>query len=280
MITGKTKKLAIIGYPISHSMSSVMQNKALEKLGLDYVYVPFSVHPDSLEKAITGFRNIDLEGFNVTIPHKVAIIPLLDELDVSAKEAGAVNVVVRRGEKFIGYNTDGDGLIKAISEEFNFSFENKKVIVLGAGGAARGAIASFYRKKVSEIVIINRTIGKAREIKSLYADKDIKITVYGENEDFAGHYKDANLLINTTSVGMNNDRHSHIDLSKLNKKAIVYDMVYSPKETSLLKDAKEYNLRCSNGLSMLAGQGEIAFSIWTSCPAPVGLMLEELNKRV
>src|SRR6266540_2579429 len=141
-ITGKTKVLGIIGWPVEHSLSPLMQNAALQALNLDYVYIPFAVPPQSLVMAVDGLRHLGVQGFNVTIPHKEAIIPLLDKLHPEAEFIGAVNTVKREGELLVGYNTDGAGFVRSLVNDLDFKPEGKKIVILGAGGASKGAVAA------------------------------------------------------------------------------------------------------------------------------------------
>lgn len=273
-VNGKTQILGIIGHPVGHSLSPAMQNAAISACGLNYIYVPFDVHPDSLANAVRGFVALGVSGFNVTIPHKTAIIPLLDALDESAEAAGAVNTVRRENGLLVGYNTDGDGLIRSLADDLGYTPGSGTVILIGAGGAARGALASFCRAGAERIVIVNRTREKADELSILLGRKfaDTEILPLAAEDDFKPFLKEAALLVNTTSLGMNNERIAYVPLGELPAEAKIYDMVYAPPVTPLLREAAERGLACSNGLGMLAGQGELAFEIWTGVRPPPGLM--------
>ena len=280
-ITGKTQLLGIIGYPVEHSLSPLMHNAAIAALGVDYVYVPFEVEPDNLSTAMAGLRVLGIKGFNVTIPHKSAILPLLDKISPEAELCGAVNTVCRERDLFVGYNTDGTGLLKSLKEDLCFEPSGSTVLMLGAGGAARGALASLCAAGVSRVIIANRTQEKGANLVDIFRDKFEKVDFHLSSLDMKqlrNHLKTADLLLNTTSVGMNGSSFPDLDLSSLTAKAAVYDMVYSPPETPLLAAAKKNGNACANGSGMLAAQGEAAFSIWTGIDLPVGLMKNILVK--
>lgn len=278
-ITGKTKILGIIGCPVSHSLSPLMQNAALQALGLDYVYVPFLVTDEGVAAAVNGLRHLGVEGFNVTIPHKTAIIPLLDRLDPAAAFIGAVNTVKREGTTLIGYNTDGIGLIRSLQEDLGFSPTGTTVLVLGAGGAGRGAVAALCEAGVAAIIVANRSRDKGEALLADFRGKfaDTKFILASlELADFEVYLRDSDLLVNTTSVGMNGTYFAGIDLSALKPGAMVYDMVYAPIETHLLAAARDKGIRYANGIGMLVAQGEAAFAIWTGQKPPAGVMKKRL----
>lgn len=277
-LNGKTRIIGILGHPVGHSLSPLMQNAALESCNLDFVYVPFDVHPDNLEDAVNGLRALGVSGFNVTIPHKSAIIPCLDELDETAEAAGAVNTVKNIDGRMVGYNTDGDGLVRALAEDLEFVPGQGTILIAGAGGAARGAVAALCRAGAGRIVIFNRTADRAVELAeslgSRYGNTEILVA---KNETEVKKYAQrASLLVNTTSAGMKQEVLPFIELADLPIDAKVYDMVYSPPVTPLLSQASALGIRGVNGLGMLAGQGELAFKIWTGIFPPPGLMKSTL----
>ena len=179
VVHGKTRVVCIIGNPIGHSLSPLMQNAAFAAGNLDYVYVPFAVTPENLEQAVIGLRTLGVCGFNVTIPHKTTIIPFLDRLDESAESAGAVNTVQLSGTSLIGYNTDGDGLVDSLATDLAFSPGAEQILVIGAGGAARGAIAALCRAGAKRIIISNRSLENARAVMS---DMPMMFTILAELE--------------------------------------------------------------------------------------------------
>jgi shikimate dehydrogenase len=278
-ITGKTKILGIIGHPVAHSLSPVMHNAAIEALGLEYVYVPFQVAPDHLTTAIHGLRSLGVRGFNVTIPHKSAIMPLLDRISPEAELCGAVNSVKLENDLLVGYNTDGAGLLKSLRDDLGFDPAGAIVLVLGAGGAARGALASLCSAGASRIIVANRTRERGKALVETFRDRfgDVSFHLSSlEKGSLEENLKDADLLLNTTSVGMNGSSFEGLNLATMGNRAMVYDMVYAPPETPLLADARRNRLACANGIGMLAAQGESAFSIWTGVEPPQGLMKERL----
>lgn len=277
-LNGKTKVLAIIGHPVEHSRSPAMQNAALQACGLDYVYVPFSVPPERLAEAVSGLRALGVAGFSVTIPHKIAVMDQLDCLDGSAGEAGAVNTVLNDEGRLIGYNTDGDGLVRSLADDLGFVPGSGTIVVVGAGGAARGAVAALCRFGATRIVVVNRGRERAREIAAAMSrlHPGTEIIPTSDPAELKPWLDEASLLVNTTSLGMNNESIPFFQIADLPQTAAVYDMVYSPPVTPLLDEAAGRGLRCANGLGMLAAQGELAFRIWTGMLPPAGVMKRAL----
>lgn len=277
-IFGRTKVLGIIGDPISHSLSPVMQNVALAAGQLDYVYVPFAVKPNELGQAVAGLKSLGVCGFNVTIPHKSAIIPFLDNLDESAESAGAVNTVLMKDGRLVGYNTDGDGLVRSLSVDLDYLPEGKRILVAGAGGAARGAIAALCRNGALTIGIYNRSPENARNMQADMMNRypETAIEVLGTSIDVQNWLPSASLLLNTTSLGMNGETIPDIDVQLLPRGAKVYDMVYAKSLTPLLQEAVSFGFSGANGLGMLVAQGERAFEIWTGQKPLAGVMRSSL----
>jgi shikimate dehydrogenase len=278
-VNGTTKILGIIGHPVRHSLSPVMQNAALQVCGLNYVYVPFDVVPEGLGAAVTGLKALDVAGFNVTIPHKTSIMQYLDDLDLSADAAGAVNTVKNDCGRLIGSNTDGDGLIRSLADEFGFNVRGASIALIGAGGAACGAIAALCRAGAGRILIANRTHERAAELVSVLALRfpDTTLSVVSGFKELEECLSNIDLLVNTTSLGMSRDSLPFLQLTCLPRTARVYDMVYAPPVTPLLKEAAGLGLKGANGLGMLAAQGELAFTIWTGITPPTGLMKSVLD---
>ena len=278
-LSGKTGVICIIGNPIEHSLSPVMQNAAFAASQLDYVYVPFAVPAGKLEVAVSGLRALGVQGFNVTIPYKTAIIPLLDQLDESAESAGAVNTVKLSGTSLIGYNTDGDGLVDSLSIDLDFHPGKEQILVIGAGGAARGAIAALCRAGAKNILVCNRSLENAnavmQDMKSRYPGTHIDIIKLDQlNEK---QLNSTSLLLNTTSLGMKGEKISFINLAHLPEHAKVYDMVYSKSATPLVAGASASFIRAANGIGMLIAQGERAFEIWTGQKSPKDVMRKALE---
>lgn len=273
-LSGSSGVYGIIGHPVRHTLSPVMQNAAMQACGLDGVFVPFDVQPERLGEAVAGLRALGIRGVNVTIPHKTAVIPYLDGLDESAEAAGAVNTICNEEGRLVGYNTDGGGLVRSLTEEFAFTPENSTVVIIGAGGAARGAVAALCRAGARRITIANRSRGRATALVAAiggrYPDTVLAVADYGDQ--LTPILREADLAVNSTSLGMNGEVIAGLDLKALNRNAVVYDMVYAPPVTPLLQEAQRLGLRRANGLGMLAAQGELAFRIWTGSLPPLGLM--------
>jgi shikimate dehydrogenase len=279
MITGKTKVCGLIGDPVEHTMSPAMHNAAFEKTGLDYVYLPFHVKPEQLPRAVEGLRALNVKGFNVTIPHKVAVIPLLDSLDPLAEKIGAVNTVVNDAGRLRGYNTDAEGFLRALVEN-GIKPGRKKVVILGAGGASR-AISYILAEKGARLTILNRQqeLDWAEDIAELIKE-DFKRDVIVLELGHIGEVMDGvDVLVNATSVGMSpaGDK-SPVPAALLKKVPAVFDIVYNPIRTKLCRDAAAAGAKIISGVDMLAWQGALAFEKWTGQAAPVELMRQEAVK--
>jgi len=279
LISGTTKICGVIGDPIEHTMSPVMHNAAFKEMGMDYVYVAFQVKKEGLGEAIRGMRGLNIRGLNVTIPHKVAIIPLLDRLDHLAELIGAVNTVVNDNGVLTGYNTDAEGFLQALLER-GIEPRGKNVVILGAGGASR-AISFILAERGSSLVILNRTLDKARECASRIGEvfqKEVKALGF-DSENLAKALTEADILVNTTSVGMYPDTdETPVNSDLLRPGLIVVDIVYNPIKTRLLEETEAAGARTISGIDMFVWQGALAFEKWTGLKAPVELMKEEAVK--
>lgn len=279
-ISGKTRVCGIIGDPVEHSLSPVMHNAAFEELNLDFVYVAFRVRREELREAIIGTRSLDLHGLNVTMPHKNAVMRHLDEIDSTTRSIGAVNTILNDEGRLMGYNTDGVGALKALKET-GITPKGKKLLLLGAGGAGK-AIAFHAAQEVEELVILNRTPQKAKKLAEvLRKDFNKKIDSNGLSiETIKEELRDTDILVNATSVGM----HPKVDQSLvppslLRPDLCVMEIVYSPLETKLAKDAKAVGAKVVSGIEMLVYQGAASFEIWANHKAPVKAMKQAvLNK--
>ncbi len=272
-ISGTTKVCAIIGDPVDHSLSPVMHNAAFNELGLNLVYVAFTVTANELKDAMLGAKSLGLRGLNVTMPHKNAVIDYLDFVDYTAEKIGAVNTILNNRGKLTGYNTDGSGAMIALQEN-GVDIEEKKMLLLGAGGAAK-AIAYKAAEDVDELVILNRTEYKAKQLAKLLSSTfDSKITSGTLSSSvLKAELENADVLINATSVGMHPDiESSPVPSDLLHSNLCVMDIIYNPLTTKLLNDAKSVGATAISGLEMLIYQGAVAFEIWTNCPAPVEVM--------
>lgn len=252
----------VIGDPIAHSMSPIMHNDAFREMQLEHVYYPFHITPDHLADGIKGMKVLGISGFNVTIPHKVKILQLLDGIDPLAKAIGAVNTVVRENDSFIGYNSDGLGFIRSLKEEWKPDLTNEKVLIIGAGGAAKAIYYSLVYEGVQAIDICNRTPERAKQlVDGCPYPCQSKIYLLNEAEENLGEYT---LIIQTTSIGMSpNTELTPISLKNIKPSTHVVDIIYNPFETVLLKKARQLGATTSNGIGMFIYQGAIAFEKWT-----------------
>lgn len=274
MITGSTNIAGLIGHPVEHSFSPPMHNAAFNALNMDWTYVAFDVEPSNLKSAIDGARSLNIKGLNVTIPHKIEVMKYLDEIDEVARLIGAVNTIDFRNMK--GYNTDGIGAVKAIEEVT--SIKNKNVVVAGAGGASRAI--SFYIAKygAESITILNRNVDKASNLaEDINLIDDVKPDSISQINDYV---READILIDTTPVGMhpNVDADAIVGADDMHEDLVVFDAVYNPNETSLIKQAIKANAKPVYGIKMLLYQGAESFKIWTGQNPPVDVMEDALRK--
>lgn len=280
-IKATTKIYGIIGHPVEHSLSPSMHNNAFEKVGLDCVYLAFDIAPGKLGDAVRGIKSLGILGFNVTIPHKQAIVNLVDEIDDDAMLVGAVNTVKNEGGKLVGHNTDVNGFLRAIKDDFDFIPTSKKIFVIGAGGASRAVIVGLCNNKASEIVIVNRTLSKAEDLVREFSHHFPKIKfrahALNDKDSITNEMKNCQLLVNTSSAGMKGKNPLNLPLGLLPRGACVYDLVYEPSVTPLVKDARDLRLNSQSGISMLLYQGVDAFEIWTGRKAPVEVMKKALT---
>lgn len=258
-ITAATKLCAIIGNPIEHSLSPHIHNAAFEHLKLDYVFLAFKV--EHVRKAMEGMRALGIQGMSVTIPHKIEVMKYLDEVEEGAQRIGAINTIVNRDGRLVGYNTDCSGAIRALEERVNL--KDKKTVLLGAGGAAR-AIAFGLKEQGARVAILNRTVKKAEVLaKELGCE-------FGSIEQVASYTPD--ILINTTSLGM----YPHPDETPVKKEMLkdmlVFDSVYNPLKTRLIREAQENGCATILGLEMFVNQAALQFELWTGEKAPLEIM--------
>ncbi len=282
-ITGKTKLTGLLGYPVSHSLSPAMHNAAFAYLQLEYAYLAFEANEGNLDDIVKAMRALQARGFNVTMPNKKNILPLLDEVTPEARMIGAVNTVLHENGRLIGYNTDGRGYVHSL-EEKGIAVAGKKILLAGAGGAGRAVAVQLAVDGAAQIVILNRTRGKAEAIcdviqKSIPA---CRVQPFGLDETtLKQQVKEADIFINATALGM----HPHEDKSviaspdMLPGNLIVSDLIYTPAKTKLLRIAEQAGCRTINGQGMIIWQGAESFKIWTGVDMPVdyikGLMFPE-----
>ncbi|RRN73232.1 shikimate dehydrogenase [Peribacillus simplex] len=272
------KIYGVMGDPIAHSMSPDIHNDAFEKENIEAVYHHFHVTKEGLNEAVKGMKALGIEGFNITIPHKTSIIPFLDEVDELALAIGAVNTVVNKNGRFIGYNTDGKGFFKSLCDEISGDIKAKKTLVIGAGGAARAIYFTLVKEGVKQVDIANRTKERAAQLVSdCPYDKVSKALSIIEAEESLSQY---DLIIQTTSSGMSPELdHSPLKVDQLKTGAIVSDIIYNPLQTKLLLEAREKGAETQNGLGMFINQAALAFEIWTGVMPDTARMTEiVLNK--
>lgn len=284
MITGKTKLLGVIGHPVEHSLSPVMHNAALAHLGLDYVYLPLPVKPESLGHAVAGFAAIGLCGFSITIPHKQAIVPLLSDVSEVARAVGAVNTVWRTEQGWSGTNTDVEGFLAPL-RQMPRPWSDTIALVLGNGGAARAVVAGCAQLGCSEIHVVGRDAQKLAAFEQSWAGSPFAVNLRVRTWDaLPDLLSQTQLLVNTTPIGM--DPHversplSEAELAQLPGDCIAYDLIYTPRPTRLLQQAAERGLGAIDGSEMLVQQGAAALQIWLQQPAPVDVMRQALHQHL
>jgi len=272
-IDGKTGICGVMGDPVGHSVSPAMHNAAFRALGMNYVYLPFNVSAARLAGAVEGIRALNITGMNVTIPHKVAVIPLLDEIDPLAQRIGAVNVIHNKAGRLIGGNTDAGGFLRLL-EGRGIDAQGLQVAVLGAGGTSR-AVCFALASRGAEITILNRTAaGAARCAAEMAAFTGRAFEALEMNPaNLARSLAKAELVVNATSIGMAPDvDRSPVSRELLGRRHTVVDIVYNPIKTRLMRDAEKAGAMSIGGLDMLAWQGALSFEIWTGRNAPLDLM--------
>jgi shikimate dehydrogenase len=279
-ISGKTRVCGVIGDPIGHSLSPTIQNAAFGHLGLDVVFLAFHVKAADLENAMRGMRGLGIHGLNVTMPHKSAVIGCLDEVDFSVRFLDSANTILNRDGKLSGFSTDGVGALKALLEN-GVDLSGKKVLLLGAGGAAK-AIAFTLVPEVGELAILNRSTEKAEALAETLGHMFNRNVVSDalSPDTIKMNLRDSDVLVNATSAGMKpNLSQSLVAPEWLKSDLAVMDIVYNPIETKLTKDAKAAGAKVVSGVEMLIYQGAASFEIWTGKSAPIEVMRKAaLNK--
>ncbi len=281
-ITGKTQLTGLLGSPVSHSISPMMHNEAFKQLNLDYIYLAFDVDTAALEAAVNGLRAMNVRGFNLTMPNKNFMTSLCDRLSPAARISGAVNTVVNENGILTGHTTDGVGYMRALKEA-GYDIIGKKMTLLGTGGAATAIFIQAALDGVSEISIFNRLGASYDRAKKIISDLNeqtsckVRLFDFSDEAILRHELKDSAILVNGTSVGMapNTDQSLITDFSMFHKDLIVSDIIYNPRETKLLKLAKEAGCQTHNGLYMLLYQGAEAFKLWTGMEMPVERIKEK-----
>lgn len=276
-ITGHTGFIALLGSPVSHSISPLMHNEAFRLLGLDYVYLCFDVTEDRLETAVSGLVTCGIRGFNLTMPNKTRIVEMLDELSPAARLIGAVNTVVCENGRLIGHNTDGTGFMRSVTDA-GLDIRGKSIVILGNGGAATAIIAQAALDEAAKIQVFARPQSRFRErtealIERINHSCSCRASLHdlADRSALAEALEESVLLVNATSVGMapDVDRSPLSDHSLLQPELTVADVIYNPRETLFLRKAREAGCRSFNGMYMLLYQGAEAFRLWTGQDMPV-----------
>jgi len=286
LISGKTKLLGVIGHPVEHSLSPLMHNAALESLGVDYVYLPFPIKPDDLATAIQGFSAIGVTGFNVTIPHKQAIMSYLSAIHPSAKSVGAVNTVLRKDNHWIGINTDIEGFISPLQTTYRRNWQQTVAVILGNGGAARAVVAGCIQLGCTSVHVIGRNEQKLKQFRNSWDNLPPEVNLQIHKwEEMSRVISQAHLLVNTTPMGMYpNVEQSPLsaeEMRNLQLGAIAYDLIYNPSPTRFLQLARQQGAIAINGLEMLVQQGASALRIWLDLESvPVDIMRQTLRNHL
>lgn len=285
-ISGTTRLYCLLGYPARHSASPLIHNTAFRTLSLDCRYLAFEVAPEALPEAVSGLRALGAGGFNLTMPHKNAILPMLDELSESAVLSGSVNTVVNDGGRLIGHTTDGSGYVRSLRAA-GFEPSGKRITLLGGGGAAESILVALALEKPAEITVLKRnnqtflkTEDFARKIKT-HTGSSILVRPIEDNDALKDSVTGCDLLINATNVGMApNEEKSLVPKDLLSPALFVSDIVYHPRETRLLKDAAHAGCKCLGGITMLLHQAADAFHLWTGQEMPLDRIQSDLIRRI
>ena len=290
-ITGKTKLVGLLGQPVNHSLSPVMHNTAYEEMGLDWCYVAIPCDKENIEKVTTALRIVDCKGLNVTIPHKQEVLKACNKLTETANKIQAVNTLVpEKNNKWIGANTDVEGFLMPLK---NHNLINKSVIVIGCGGSARAVVMGLNSLNIRKITIIGRNKNSLNifitSMKNLLSKNQISIEGIDNKEiDITSYIEEADLIINTTPIGMNdqNNVKNNIPLGNeiwncLSNKTILYDLIYTPRPTNWLKLGQKKNCFVIDGLDMLVGQGALSIKLWSGFnDVPIQIMKSSAKKHL
>jgi shikimate dehydrogenase len=274
-VSGATRLAAVIGDPVRHSLSPALHNAAFDALGLDWVYVALPVPAGRAAEALVGMRALGIEGLSVTMPHKDDVAAAVDALSPSAAALGTVNCVARDGGRLVGHSTDGDGFVDSLRRDAGVDPAGMRVVVLGAGGAARSVVVALAAAGVAEVRVVNRSAGAGERAAALAGDRG----ALGAPVDVA----EADLVVNATPLGMGTDGRLPCDPALLHAGQVVADLVYHPLRTPLLEAAVAAGARAVDGLGMLVHQAARQLAIWTGAEPPVAAMraaaLAELARR-
>lgn len=275
-LDGTTRVAGVIGWPVRHSLSPPMQNAALAALGLNWVYVPFAVAPERVRDGMAAIRALDLVGLNVTIPHKAAVLPYMDELSDEARALGGVNTVVHHDGRLIGHSTDGAGFLRSL-REIGEDVGGREVCLIGAGGSARAVALAVCRAGASGLTVVNRTLAKAQCLAAQMSGlcPGVKVAAVGlATPQAEAAVSNARVVIDSTAVGMypHHETEPVVPGQWLHSEQVVCDLTYNPRDTVLLQAARRQNAGTLDGTGMLVHQGALALELWTGEKAPVEVM--------
>lgn len=277
---GYTLIFGVIGSPITHTFSPKMHNPVFRKHAINAAYVPFHVNPNQVEDALKGLKALSISGINVTLPHKQTVLKYLDDVDPYAQKVGAVNTIVNKNGRLIGYNTDGPGFILALETECRTTVQNKKCTILGAGGSARAIAFSLAQQHAASLTFINRTLRTAQELAENISSSHPTLPIQcltNTSSDVATILSDSDIIIQTTSVGLNSTDSPIDNFDWVKPNHICVDIIYLPSKTTFLKQCEQKNAVIQNGLGMLAGQGALAFELFTGIKEDLSTFKRELN---
>ena len=275
-----TNTVGIIGYPLGHSISPAFQQAAFDFYGMDARYVAWETPPEDLARRIASLQATDILGAGVTVPHKEAVLPYMGRLGEAAQRTGAVNTIINRDGILEGHNTDGAGFLKGLKDDGDFDPTGKRALLLGAGGAARAVAYALVGAGVASLAIANRTAERAHRLVELVGAGTTSEVVALANDALRGQ-EGWDLIVNCTTLGMRHgtaEDKSPLPADLIPSRALVYDLVYNPQETPLLRDARKAGARTLGGLPMLVYQGAEAFQLWTGREAPLDVMFEAARK--
>ena len=273
-----TATVGIIGYPLRHSVSPAFQQAAFDHLGIDATYLAWETPPDALAERMESLRGPGLLGANVTVPHKQAVVPFLDEVSQAAQDTGAVNTIVNQKGRLTGHNTDVSGFLRALQADAGFQAQGKRVLVLGAGGSARAVVYGLLKEGAGQVTIANRTVERAhRLIEAVGSPGNVDAVLL----EPAALSNGCDLIVNCTTLGMRHapgETETPLPGDAIPASSLVYDLVYNPEETPLLQAAARAGARTLGGLPMLIYQGAEAFRLWTGRDAPVEVMFQAARR--
>jgi shikimate dehydrogenase len=276
----QSELVGVFGQPVAENPTIVMQEAGFKALGLNWRYLNLEVAPKDLAVAMKGLRAMNFRGINLTIPHKVAVLKYLDDIAEDAKLIGAVNTVVRKGGKLIGENTDGKGFLKSLRDDAKVNPKGKKVVLLGAGGAARAIAVELALAGAAHITIVNRSVGRAKPLVSLINKKTKAKASFAPWNKTYSVPSDTDVVVNATSIGLypKVKEKPNIDYNSLSPVMVVCDVIPNPPDTPFLQEARKRSAKTLDGLGMLVYQGAIGFKLWTGKDAPVAEMKRALEE--